>query len=74
LESGWPGVRGPVEDGVEEDKDSVRSAESHRLSPRARRERGSAPALHFVAWNRAAELDDQPVVAVMLTDADADDV
>ena len=57
-----------------DDEHPIRSAQRNRLIARAFRERGSRPPLHLVAGNRPAELDDEAVVAVMLTDADADDV
>jgi hypothetical protein len=59
---------------MEGNQDSVRSAQGDGLTPWAIGEGGSTPELRLVAWNRAAELDDQAIVTIVLTDTDAYDV
>jgi hypothetical protein len=56
---------------MDDNEHSVRSAQGDGLTPWALRERGSTPELRLVAWNRAAELDNQAIVTVVLTDTDA---
>src|SRR4029077_6881624 len=59
---------------MHDNQHSVRSGQGDGLTPWALRERGSAPELHLVAWDRAAELDDQAIVTVVLHNTDAYDV
>ena len=59
---------------MDDNQHSVRSAQGDRLTPWAVCERGFTPELRLVAWDRAAELDDQAIVTVVLTDTDAYDV